>query len=323
MMAFQSAFAQRFEEFIAYKRANGYRYRAAESKIKPLDRIAAERFPEKTSLDEELALAWVAPVPGEKPSTRCIRISLAREFAKFLLTGGEEAYLVPLSEHPRVQRRGRMYHIFTEGELRGFFAAADSLPVCRHSPVYHLTVPIYFRMLYCTGMRPGEPERLLVGDVDLETGEVFIRMSKRSKDRVVALPPDLLAMCRRYREHAAAAFPECPWFLPSGRGNQSGPGWHLDAFHRCWEAASGGGVPDVRPYDFRHSYATLRIARWMAEGRDVDALMPRLVAFMGHDNPEDTYYYFHLAVHLFPSLSRYRTGLADSPVPEAVDYVEC
>ena len=40
--------------------------------------------------------------------------------------------------------------------------------------------------------------------------------------------------------------------------------------------------PKPRVYDFRHTFATECICRWMREGRDIDAMLPFLSAYMGH-----------------------------------------
>lgn len=52
--------------------------------------------------------------------------------------------------------------------------------------------------------------------------------------------------------------------------------------------------PKPRVYDFRHTFATECICRWMREGRDIDAMLPFLSAYMGHARYEDTLYYVHM-----------------------------
>lgn len=48
------------------------------------------------------------------------------------------------------------------------------------------------------------------------------------------------------------------------------------------------------PYDLRHNYATQTLMRWVEEGKDLDAWMPYLSAFMGHVSFSSTFYYIHL-----------------------------
>ena len=62
----------------------------------------------------------------------------------------------------------------------------------------HYVLPIIFRMMYCCGIRPQEPLSLLCDDVNLDTGEIFIRQAKRQKDRRILMSSDLTKFCRKY-----------------------------------------------------------------------------------------------------------------------------
>ena len=324
-MTLTSAFAGRLRSFVAYKRSEGRPYRC-DSTINLLDRIAAERFPEKTAVDRELCSAWAEPRPGECAASRANRISVIREFSKYLAMGGEEAYLIPASERPYVRRKGRApFHVFDENELAAFFSAADSLEPNASHPLRHLAVPVYFRLLRCTGMRPKEARTLLVKDVNLQSGEVLIRESKAYRDRIIALPEELLPVCSSFRGHAQALFPDNPYFIPSASGGAYCAAWVDHSFRACMRASgldARASGPRIRPYDFRHTFATARIVEWAKAGEDVEALMPLLMDYLGHANPNDTYYYFHLVPHLFPSLGNFEAWSRGGLLPEAVDYAE-
>ncbi len=66
----------------------------------------------------------------------------------------------------------------------------------RVSPARHLVIPVFFRVLYCCGLRSSEARLLKVEDVDLETGKLTIRQSKGNKDRNVMMSEDVLDLCR-------------------------------------------------------------------------------------------------------------------------------
>ena len=51
-------------------------------------------------------------------------------------------------------------------------------------------------------MRPNEPLNLLVEDVDLATGDIFIRKSKRGKDRHIIVSEDMRLLCAKYDQLA-------------------------------------------------------------------------------------------------------------------------
>ena len=44
----------------------------------------------------------------------------------------------------------------------------------------------------------------------------------------------------------------------------------------------------------RHNFATRTLMRWLAEGKDLNAYVPYLCAYMGHASFNSTYYYVHL-----------------------------
>ena len=75
----------------------------------------------------------------------------------------------------------------------------------------------------------------------------------------------------------------------------------------------GGQQP--RPYDFRHHFAYANVERWMAQGKDVMAMLPYLARYMGHGSIESTYYYIHTSpefLHAYADL----TAVSHSLLPE-------
>lgn len=74
-----------------------------------------------------------------------------------------------------------------------------------------------------------------------------------------------------------------------------------------------------RAYDFRHHFACANIMRWSEEGRDVHAMLPYLMRYMGHASLESTYYYIHLIPDYFPQYFAL-TASAEDLIPEVEDY---
>jgi site-specific recombinase XerD len=48
------------------------------------------------------------------------------------------------------------------------------------------------------------------------------------------------------------------------------------------------------PYDLRHNYATQTMMRWVESGKDLEAWIPYLSAYMGHVCFSSTFCYIHL-----------------------------
>ncbi len=83
-------------------------------------------------------------------------------------------------------------------------------------------------------------------------------------------------------------------------------------------ATSGEHSP--RLYDFRHTFATHRLYRWMKEGKDITAMLPYLSAYMGHAQLSDTHYYIHLVPGLFEKMAGFDYSISEKLLPEVEDY---
>ena len=79
--------------------------------------------------------------------------------------------------------------------------------------------------------------------------------------------------------------------------------------------ASPGSPPRV--YDLRHAHVVEVINRWARAGRDPEALVIYLSLHLGHTNPDDTWYYFHLAPDFHPDLRRLANTDLETTLPEA------
>ena len=130
-----------------------------------------------------------------------------------------------------------------------------------------------------------------VEDVNLKTGDIFIRKSKHGKDRHIIMSEEMRQLCAVYDSFAGKR----EWFFSYVNGEKIPVRWPKWNFDNAWNRT---GLPTrfnkPRPYDLRHSFATRTLMRWVDEGRDVMTLMPYLSTYMGHVSMEETLYYVHL-----------------------------
>ena len=181
-------------------------------------------------------------------------------------------------------------YIFTDDELRKLFEAFDTLQPHFEAPEREYIVPVLFRMMYFCGMRPAEPLKLLYEVVNLQTGEIYIRQSKRKSDRRILMSKDLISLCRRYDSFKKLR----THFFERVDGCRFPTYWLTNQFHISWRNSGLVKRGNPRPYDFRYNYATRTMMRWVNEGRDVMAMAPYLSAYMGHTCFTATMYYIHL-----------------------------
>ena len=209
---------------------------------------------------------------------------MLREYTKHLHFLGRDDY--------STARIAYSPYLFTDEELKKLFDGFDNY--CgfksgkRNMP--ELILPVYSRLLYCCGMRPNEPTALLRADVKLDSGDVYIRQSKRNKDRHILMSSDMLALCRRYDELAG----EREWFFQSYSGWPFDTHWFTRMFNHVWDMVGLPGRGNPRPYDLRHAFASRNIIRWLEAGRDSMELLTYLSAYMGHSELSSTLYYIHL-----------------------------
>ena len=316
----KSNFGEQIQTFVEYKNSLGFPYDDSSRILWKFDNFCIEKFPKKNVLDRELALAWLEKRDTESAAGHRNRIMVIREFAKYLQAVGIEAYMIPIS----MTSKGPRYipHIFSETEIKAFFYSADHFSPHEKAPARHLVIPVFFRLLYCCGLRPAEARLLKRENVDLVRGVVYIVESKGHKDRIVPVADDLLLVMKNYSAIISEIYPDNDYFFPRYDGN--GPytkHWTEEMFWRCFSMA---GITDFegpkpRVYDFRHTFATECICRWMREGRDIDASLPFLSAYMGHARFEDTLYYVHMIPDFYGRVGTIDRTAWEKLLPEVHD----
>jgi len=300
---FKSLLSPKIGEFMEYKKSLGFAYDGAMSRLSRFDRFCKDNFPDEATLTKEICLAWASKQESEKNNSFLVRISAVREFGKYLVGVGEDAYIIP---NRLCKKSARLTpHIYSEDEIALLWTELDSLKPCATFRCWHIVAPAFIRLLYCCGLRPVEAQRLSVDDVDLTVGRLFIRESKGHKDRIVMLADDVRDYLRDYDQKVKSVLPGREWFFP----NSTSKPFTADAACRVFlRIRKKLGFDEkchapVRLYDFRHTFATHRLYYWLREGKELTAMLPYLSAYMGHEQLSDTFYYIHLVPGQFETIS--------------------
>ena len=215
-MEYTSAFAPYIIGLIDQKRALGYKYDSEAALLRRFDAFCLERHPDETVLNREVMMDWAAKRPTEKPATLQCRCTPVRELSKFIVRLGLEAYIMPKGLMPRVPRY--IPYIYTNDELIRIFEQTDKCHYCSEVPYRHHVMPVFFRLLYCTGMRLSEARLLRVGDVDLDDGVITITNAKLDKHRQLPVSPEMLARLLAYHRNVHAFSKPEDWFFPGHGG---------------------------------------------------------------------------------------------------------
>jgi integrase/recombinase XerD len=316
---FSSNFKLKLEGFIQQKRAVGFPYDTSQNKLEVFDRFCVKYYPREMQLTRKMAMHWAEQRVDEHVNTLIRRITPIRQFAKYLNSIGDEAFVIPSG----IPAKGIRYvpHIYTKQELKAFFHAVDLCKYNKNTPARYLVVPVIFRVLYCCGLRSSEVTGLKVKDVNLSIGKLTIRQSKGNKDRTVMLSEDVLILCRIYHEKVSGIFPGRIYFFPNHRGDRYRKDFLGYTFHEFWNKTGidyvSGNPPRV--HDFRHTFAVNRLNQWVKEKIDLNAYLPYLSMYLGHEHLTETDYYLHLVPEFFPVMTTEAEERFSHLIPEAKD----
>lgn len=299
---FTSPLGNLLEQYIVYRRMRGYTSPSGEEDIRQFD-VYATAYPSRTNrLTKDLVESYIARRPGEKPSTQCHRVSTVRCFGKYVVRCGMDAYVLP-NGVLTVGKYGFVPHVLSTDEVGRIMGAAELLPYRACSPQRHIVIPMMFRLIYGCGLRISEAIKLRVEDVNLQTGVLLVRAAKFNKDRYVPMAQSLHQCCQNYTVRLAVGSNAKSPFLPSPTRGFYCKSTIGHAFRQCLVVA---GIPhtDDGPtvHSLRHSFAVHNLVRWGLECKDVNALLPYLSAYMGHENLLGTERYLRMTVEMFPEI---------------------
>jgi integrase len=130
--------------------------------------------------------------------------------------------------------------------------------------------------------------------------------SKGPKSRRIFISNALSLYLKEYDAAISLLFPARKHFFPHRRDACYKSGAVTANFRRFWMKAFPGFVLTSRPraYDFRHHFVWANLNRWASEGIDVNAMLPYLARYMGHQNINNTLYYFRFVPEFFPDFAR-------------------
>ena len=294
MTEFKSKFTCDINGFISLKEAFGTEMKPTLSHLKAFDNFCAEHYPNADNLTREIALGWLSY--KSLRSKNKLESIIVRQLGKYLNAIGKMAYVLP--KNFVLSKSDFTPYIPSNNELSTFFGASDSLKSMKKNPRAYVIAPVLFRLLYTCGLRPNEGRELKREDINFQSAEIIIRHNKQHRERIVVMSDDMLHLCDEYDVKRQAFVTDGVFFFPA-YGNKPYTAQQLwSLFKTCWRLANPGipeeKLPSFRPYDLRHCFASCVIHRWLDEERDIEAMLPYLRAYMGHETFNSTIYYVHL-----------------------------
>ena len=297
---YNSIFQQEIRDLIELKRVLGFSYEAEAGSLRRIDTFLCRNTLSEKYITKELCDLWCKKRTYETVTNQASRISTMRVFCRYLNDIGIPAYIPPKG----ITKKRTRYdaHIYTDEELQNFFDAVDKGRSVPDSCPYRSDVmPVFFRILYTSGMRVSELRLARIRDVNLEKGYIHVLEAKNHKERLIPIHPLLMLRCRELKEKIHATSPDDEYFFMILPGKPMTLGNVYKNFRRYLEQAgishTGKGP---RIHDFRHTYCVNLLRKWADEGKDLIAYLPYMRTMLGHESVEETAYYLKLTAERFP-----------------------
>jgi integrase len=287
---FTSALAPQLDAYLVFKEKMGFYGDSRIWYLKQFDAYCTAH--ERAIFDRDTVEGWVSERLTRSGRYRSW-MSYIRDVGRWLQAHGQrDAYV--LSERWKAAVVPAHPYLLSTHEIETFFAAAATLHAA--SP-WRWQAATFFTLMHCCGLRTGETRLLRPEHVHLRDRHLDVVASKGNRSRRLPITgevTEILAGCDRVTR--ARFGPSRGTFFVSATGNPVTGTTACQIFQRVWDQAglprpAGGQQP--RPYDFRHHFAYANVERWMAQGKDVTAMLPYLARYMGHADIESSFYYIH------------------------------
>ena len=270
------------------------------------DKHCRENFPSEKTLTQNMVDSWCHQRETESNNSCISRIYVIVSLVRFLrernLTDAQEP-AVPVAE-----KRSYIPHHFTNEELRLFFEVCDNYKPRKPQNIFQLnikyTLPVFFRLLYSTGMRTIEARKLRRYDVNLDTGVINIVNTKGYEEHYAVMHDSMTALMTEYDSVIETLYPGRMYFFPNGKTGFKSRAWVQVQFKKMWEQIS---ETHATAYELRHHYAIQNINKLINTGMSFKDSLTFLSKSMGHVLVDITAKYYYSLTPVLADVIREQT----------------
>ena len=317
MIEFKSNLKDRINEFISFKRSVGKKYNNVGYYFGFIDQANMDLGNYDYLTKEVLETALNTAVSRSNSQDRSF-YSYFRELSKYLNITDGKSYV--LSDKYKCRRHHANIYLFSSEEIRKFFATLNRMTEESGKLHMYIIQAVFYVMYFC-GIRCVEARMLKTEDVHIDEMYFIIRNSKNHNDRKLFITDEAVKVLKSLDDRLSIMVSNRTYFFSVYETKFISPNFISENFRKVWTSAgmSMDVTPRPRAYDFRHHFACANIMKWMDEGKDVHAMLPYLMTYMGHSSLESTYYYIHLIPEFFYKYNEL-SSISDEILPEVEDY---
>ena len=297
---FRSPVASSLQAFWEMRCALGRKGESDSKILCYLDRFLMSELKPGLPITADIAERWFKSMEHLSIGSRLNRMSIMRQFCAYLSNFDPQTCIIHQSFLPRRNRPAP--HIYSPQEMNLILDAA--VRIGPEGSLRPMLISTIIGLLYSTGLRIGEAQKLLLADVDIEGDLLTIRNTKFKKSRYVPLSPSTACQLADFLyQREAAGFPTAPtapvFISPSGKAYR--PGRICEIFLEILRDVGLRGPKGERGpriHDLRHSFAVNRLAQWYRQGENINAKLPLLATYLGHSSLFGTETYLHATAEL-------------------------
>jgi len=303
-----STLAEELERYVAIRRSLGYELVEAARTLKRFVAFANAQGVDHITTD--LFLRWKDVFGSAGTCTWAERLAIVRLFAQWRQGIDPRTEVPPKSLIPRGSYRRTRPYIYSEQEIASIIAEAARLPSL--GGIRSLTYTTLFGLIAVTGLRVSEAIALDNNDVDVDGNVLTIRRGKFGKQRIVPIAKSTMGRLIAYakeRDRLLGGTPK-PFFVTE-HGTRAGNYSARYAFATVCQRIGlrpaqkfnrHGRGP--RLHDLRHTFAARTMIDWYNTGKDPEREMIKLSTYLGHSEPEHTYWYIEAIPELLELASQ-------------------
>jgi len=287
-------FKEMLDRYLKFREVSGLKKSTTFSLVQ-FYRDCNKRYPESDYLTQEMIDWWCAKRDTEKPVSHSRRTYSVISFLRY----AQEHKWMDLEVPKIIQTKQDLYipHAFSEKELKNFFKACDEI---KHgAPIQvklrKIEVPVFFRLLYSSGLRTTEARLLRKEDVDLQNGVINVHFTKGYNEHRIVLHDTMRELLVRYDKAISKLMPDRKIFFPSRQDKCHWNIWVYEQFKKLWYKYNDAKTV---AYSLRHNYAVENINKWTNRGFEIHDKLVALSKSMGHSTLNSTMYYYSLVPKL-------------------------
>lgn len=312
-----SRLSEELDRYLTIRRSLGFNLSTTARVLRRFVAFAEQQGANHISTD--LFLQWQKVFGHANRQTWSSYLEMIRIFAQWLQGLDPEHEVPPKGLIPRRYRRSQPY-IYSDEEIRRIIEVSAKLPSM--SGMRALTYSTLFGLIAVTGLRISEGLALNNRDVDLDVGVLTILRGKSGNVRLVPIEESVSKHLRAYankRDRLLGFVPQS--FFATDRGTQPNKGsanynfsivgQHIGLRPPQRRKRCGRGP---RIHDLRHTFAARTMVGWYRMGKDPSREMIKLTTYLGHLNPEHTYWYIEAVPELLELASKRVTGTSAGEV---------